>query len=73
MLAHVSNAVVTTLEQIGGTLGVGGLGTLYLSSAGTAEGVADATRGLGIVAAAFAAVALLATLAAQLATRRRTA
>jgi MFS family permease len=71
MLAHLTQAVApeyaadlsgvtTTASQIGGALGVAGFGTLYLGNAGP-------THAFGIVAAAFAAFALLAALVARLA------
>jgi MFS family permease len=70
LIAHLSNAVPpryapdisgvsTTLMQIGGTVGVAAFGTLYL---GLATG--DATHAFAIVTAAFAAAALLASVAA---------
>jgi hypothetical protein len=73
LIAHVSDAVParyapdisgvsTTLMQIGGTVGVAGFGTLYLSLAD-----ADATHAFAVVTAAFAAVALGAGAAAYVA------
>jgi MFS family permease len=65
---HASDisGMTATTSQIGGSLGVAGFGTLYLSVA-AASGPG---RGFGVTALAFGATALLAAAPAYLATRR---
>ncbi|HEX3318911.1 MAG TPA: MFS transporter [Solirubrobacteraceae bacterium] len=58
------SGVSTTVMQIGGAVGAAGFGTLYLALAGR-----GATTAFAIVAAGLAAVALLAGVAARVATR----
>jgi hypothetical protein len=57
------SGVSTTAIQIGGAIGVAAFGTLYLSLT-SHTGAADATHAFALTTAAFAAVALLATIAA---------
>jgi MFS family permease len=66
---HASDisGITATTSQIGGSLGVAGFGTLYLTLAATAS----PGRGFGLTALAFGATALLAAMPAYLATRRR--
>lgn len=66
---HASDisGMTATTSQIGGSLGVAGFGTLYLTVAATG----GPGRGFGLTALAFGATALLAAMPAYLATRRR--
>jgi hypothetical protein len=83
LIAHVTSAVPpdyasdisgvsTTTLQIGGSLGVAALGTLYLGLAAHA-GSAQATHAFAVTTAVCAAVALVAAASARLATTRRPA
>ena len=65
--ADISGVFTTTL-QIAGSIGVAAFGALYLSRAG-GGGAAAASEAFGVVAAAFALVALLAAATAHRATR----
>jgi MFS family permease len=78
LIAHVTSAVppdyaadisgvTTTTTQIGASLGVAALGTLYLGLAAE-TGSGQATHAFAVTTAACAAVALIAALAAHLAT-----
>ena len=64
------SGVTSTLSQLGGAIGVAGIGSLYLSVA-RAGGPARATHAAAIATAAMAAVALVAAVAAYCATRPR--
>jgi predicted MFS family arabinose efflux permease len=64
------SGVSSTLSQLGGAIGVAGIGSLYLSVA-RAAGPARATHAAAIATAAMAAVALAAAVAAYFATRPR--
>jgi MFS family permease len=81
LIGHVMNAVearfaadisgvTSTVSQLGGAVGVAGIGSLYLSFARVAD-PARATHAAAIATAAMAAVSLLATLTAHPATRPR--
>jgi len=81
LVGHVMNAVEarfaadisgvsSTLSQLGGAIGVAGIGSLYLSIAGAPD-PARATHAAAIATAAMAAVSLAAALTARLATRPR--
>ena len=81
LVGHVMNAVEarfaadisgvsSTLSQLGGAIGVAGIGSLYLSIAGAPD-PARATHDAAIATAAMAAVSLAAALTARLATRPR--
>lgn len=62
------SGVSTTATTIGGSIGVAALGALYLS-ASAHSGAGQATHAFAVTTAAFAAIALLASAAAQRATR----
>lgn len=64
------SGVSATLSQLGGAVGVAGIGSLYLSIARAAD-PARATHAAAIATAAMAAVSLVAALTAHLATRPR--
>jgi len=81
LIGHVMNAVETrfaadisgvssTLSQLGGAIGVAGIGSLYLAIARDSDH-ARATHAAAIAIAAMAAVSLVAALAAHTATRPR--
>jgi MFS family permease len=68
---HASDisGMTATTSQIGGSLGVAGFGTLYLTMAATC----DPGRGFGFTTLGFGAAALLAAMPTYLATRHRPA
>jgi predicted MFS family arabinose efflux permease len=80
LIGHVTSAVpadyapdisgvTTTTTQVGGAIGVAAFGTLYLGAAD--GGAPHAMHAFGLVTAAFAAAALVATVTARRATAQR--
>ena len=70
LVAADISGVTSTLSQLGGAIGVAGIGSLYLANARDGDPT-HATHAAAIAIAAMAAVSLAAALAAYRATRPR--